>query len=473
VAYHRSVKPSETVFLRLPGATMIEVFHIAGAVDAAAFQSAVVRLQRAYPILNSRITTDARGQSWYEELPEPFAGTIVERRGEDTYQGVVDREIADYFDIWSGPLARLTLVQGADRSEVVVACNHLASDGRGAARMVHHLLRFIADPDLVMEAVPEVYAETATLKHARPKVTALAKWIRFWAAEVMYATVALIWRVEGFTMDHDDPYMTSNMFGHVARVHWRELHFTRDETKALAARCREHGVTLNSALTMAALKLRRQLDPAGDNGRQETPTDIRRYLRGAHPEQANLLVSMLFTAYAYDDAASVWENARRYGDRLIAKGATRHDAHQLDHLTRFPSSFYEAVTMSGRIRLSQASYAAGPLAGRPWFRRLNAKSVNIAAVFGRGSEVLDPSLIMSNVGVTRFDAAYGDLRVERAWGLAPQYKQGLGLSAAITRGQLAVAVSIMNIRQKDQDWPETLPALVDGVVAGLKGELLG
>ncbi|MDR1512120.1 MAG: hypothetical protein LBS56_01360, partial [Propionibacteriaceae bacterium] len=297
MTYRRLVRPSEFMYLRFLGATIINVLRLRGMVDADRFRAGVRRLQRAYPILDSHIVTDRSGASWYEELPTPFDGAVVPRDDDDTWRGVVDGQLTDYVDIWAGPLARITLVQGADRSEIVVAESHLASDGRGLSRQLHHLLRLMADPDLEIDPIPEVYADGKTLKAARPRLTDWSMFVRYHAVDAMYRALGAAWKLTGFTMDHDDPYMTDNLLRDVVRLEWVDLPFTQDETARLVARCRDRGVSVNSALTAAYLTIRRRLEPDLDFDRQATTVDVRRHLPGVSADQINLLASLVYTSF--------------------------------------------------------------------------------------------------------------------------------------------------------------------------------
>eukprot|EP00343_Euplotes_focardii_P011126 CAMPEP_0205830666 /NCGR_PEP_ID=MMETSP0206-20130828/41767_1 /ASSEMBLY_ACC=CAM_ASM_000279 /TAXON_ID=36767 /ORGANISM="Euplotes focardii, Strain TN1" /LENGTH=485 /DNA_ID=CAMNT_0053134541 /DNA_START=29 /DNA_END=1486 /DNA_ORIENTATION=- len=378
------------------------------------FQEAVACVCRTLPLLRATIVDDD-ASPYFEEISN-FQGvevTRVQRVTADTWERLVESENVKPFPYAKGPapLWRVHLVdcEGSPGDfELVVTVHHGIADGRANMHICRQLLKAYArarDGSPPSSAPVPLDSDTAALPldglvDLRPSVGFVAKLL---LAHKLGVGVP----ERGWLGRPAEPEARS---GHVLSGE-----FTSDETSAIVARCRAEQVTVHALAVAASLIAAAAAEAEGSKkggGRDtlkfgcSTAIDMRGRLAGPAPAPSTLgaLVCDVKCVLPVRPDSAVWSLARE------AWGA--------------------GANPTGGLQTIGVLEHAGPSLWKT-VRELRAKSSA-----GRSAAVC-----VSNLGVVKFEAQYGEVHVKSA--RHAQLKLGEGpvfnLAMATTAGVLAYA----------------------------------
>jgi hypothetical protein len=127
--------------------------HVRGTFSLESLQNALERMRQRHPLLATRITpaTETSPACLTTEGVPAIPLRVVERHSDEDWLREVEREIVIPTKYAIGPMLRCVWVRGADVSDIVLVCDHLAGDGLAGVYALRTLLEFLADPTLEME----------------------------------------------------------------------------------------------------------------------------------------------------------------------------------------------------------------------------------------------------------------------------------------------------------------------------------
>ena len=321
-ALGRPLGPTERAFVLLDrGASFngVHVVRLAGRLDGTVLVAALARVQARHPLLRVRIA-GSDGALRYEETTAAIPIEVVPRAGEDAWQATVERELNRRFATDGGLLARVVLVDGGERSELVLSHHHVIGDAQSFHLLLDDLLSGAAELGDGRSPAPldRLPLRPPLGELLRPSVNGLRRFLFMTRFFFRSLYVLLFQRPRKLRLDSaSPPEARANRLVHRA--------LTLDETTALAARCRREGASVQSALA-AALLHGAAIDLA-----LNTPTPIgcfagvslRPHLTPRVDEEMGLYMSQAATYHrvATDDAP--WPRAREITqalERTLAAG---------------------------------------------------------------------------------------------------------------------------------------------------------
>jgi len=335
--------------------------EIDGRLSSEQWRQALDSLQVRHPLLGARIVKEASGGARFVPEPQLRMPIRFATLCELPWQVQAKRELMQRFDMQTGPLCRITLLENARHTIVLFIAHHALLDGMGVCRLLDELMQLLCGKDL---------------PH-KPTVQ---------APELMLADECRLLPTPALPTNEDVSYLRplTDQPPHV-----ETLTVEAEMTRQLVARCRGEGTTMHGLITAAVLVAGRSLQKEWCERpvRVATPVNI----RGLDP--------------SFEDAMGVFMNPAR----------TIEDSPQNVYIWQMAAALRnELLPYVGRegglIGLNLLSSVAGP-------------SLSVEGALNLLTSELPWDLLVTNLGRISFRGEHSALRVKALWG--PMISSGL------------------------------------------------
>jgi amino acid adenylation domain-containing protein len=138
----RPVGLLEQLFLaldRFRPMNVVACAHLSVPPDLDRVTAAAHAAQAAHPLLRARLD-DGGGMPRWRTDAGPLPLSVRARQGEDHWLRVAEEELALPFDLACGPLCRLTVLNGADGADLLLAFHHAVADAQAGMQLLAALL---------------------------------------------------------------------------------------------------------------------------------------------------------------------------------------------------------------------------------------------------------------------------------------------------------------------------------------------
>ena len=243
-----------------------------------------------------------------EKVPEnPLK--VVQRTSDGDWNRELLNEYKNRFKLVTGPLARFVLLQSLEISEILIICHHVICDGTSLAILARDLLLYVGDPDRKIKEMPEPPLAT---RDNFPIDVKIGKAITF-----AINTLNKKWQKSKVIFDDEDE---DNIF----KAYWDNynlkiisVELSEKETSNLVENCKQHGLTVNSALNTAFLAARNSIRGPVKGGKRKimVPVNTRRRYSKPIGEYFGVYISGFELKSLYDPKKGFWENAKIYNDK--------------------------------------------------------------------------------------------------------------------------------------------------------------
>lgn len=397
----RKMSLCERMFFMSPACTVMMAARIAGTVDENRLRQALDAAGRKHPLLRAKVVFDERHDAWFSSdgVP-PVPLRVAPRMSERQWLDELKNEARVPFDIGAGPLIRCVLLQSPEVSDLLVLCNHSICDGMALAGLVRDLLTLYEAPAREVRAL------------APPDVMEILKP----GFSVQGLLGRLIARSANRKWRKSPHYFGPEEYAALYRAYWEDrkpglvlFEFDPAESARLLAACREHGVTVGSAVSAACLAAHTDITGGFPKSRQVlmVPYDLR---RRASPPVGDVFCFCdggLRFPFAYSAKKSFWDNAAAF-HKAIHSRLERLDSACLD-IPDFEPSLVDAFSAFGPF----VDRAPGAYARTETLQRFSRDTGNIAISFNRNFEKNIPGFVPSNLGRIDVPESSGGLRLDR------------------------------------------------------------
>lgn len=397
----RKMSRCERMFFMSPACTVMMAARITGRVDENQLRQALDAARRKHPLLGAKIVFDDRYEAYFSsDAVPPVPLRVIPRESDRHWLDALKKEARVPFDLGTGPLVRCVLLQSPEVSDLLVFCNHSICDGMALAGLVRDLLSLYED------SVGEVRARDP------PDVMEILK--PGFSIQGIFGR--LIARSANRKWRKSPHYFGPAEYSNLYRAYWEDrmlgvvlFEFDRAESARLQAVCREHGITVGSAVSAACLGA--YADVTGGFPKSQrtimVPFDVRRWTDPPVGEVFCFCVGALQLPFTYSPQKPFWENAellhRAIHSRLEGPAPVGPD------IPPFEPSLIDALS------------AFGPFADRipktytytETLQRFIRDTSSIAFTFTRNFEKGIPGFIPSNLGRVDLPESSGDLRLDR------------------------------------------------------------
>lgn len=254
IMYVDAETPLNCVFVaKIKGTVLLENLRIA-----------LEKIQQKHPLLRTRIREDSAGVPHFVSSNSLSAipMRIVERLTEEDWQQESRVEWKTLFDGEALPMARLVWIKGSEVSELLLVCPHCICDGTGFVALMSEMLQLLDHPEQELVPYPPFNSIeellSASFKSSPVKVLKTK-------AFAVLARLFFFFRSAKNIHPKGEGYLLS----------WK---LTVTETSALAAACKDAGVTMHAALCVAFLEAFQLVRGTKARGKVICPVDVRHFV---------------------------------------------------------------------------------------------------------------------------------------------------------------------------------------------------
>lgn len=397
----RKMTGCERVFFMSPACTVMMAARIRGKIDIDKFNQALSTVTRIHPLLDAKVIFDKQHEAWFSSDSVPgISLRIIPRISEDQWVDELKNEARIPFDIGKGPLIKYVLLQSEEESDFLVFCNHSICDGMALAGLIKEILCRYGKPEgKIQVIVPPVSQDL--LKPRRNLKGMITNLFAFHANRK--------WRKNPY---HFGPEEYSTLY----EEYWKNrspgivmMEFDKDESVRLLEKCREHQVTVGSAVSSAFLGAYQEIIGEFSSRQQAimVPFDIRRRSEPPIGDVFCFCVGSLRLPFSYQIKKTFWENTviLNKAIHLLLKNP---DPSGLD-MPPFDHSLLDAMAAFAPFSdLAPKAYSQTEI-----FRRFIQDSGNIAMTLNRNFQNMIPGFIPSNLGKIEIPESNDELYLER------------------------------------------------------------
>lgn len=234
----------------------------AGTMANSRWRDAFAQVQKRHPLLDAAINDNDPFAPYFTRgsgLPIPL--TFQLRRSHEDWKRVMESEIAEPFDLSTGPLLRAAVLEDENGCDLVLTAHHAVTDGMGVLALVRELLRVLAGETLAELPVPAPAEERAAgIRASNPLPAALD--LAVYAAE---------------PQPRNRVYVSRNRKGKCAIA---SIRLSQEQTAQLLHFARREQTTIGAVLLAATASALRDLSPQLQEAdlRLTTALDARPYL---------------------------------------------------------------------------------------------------------------------------------------------------------------------------------------------------
>ncbi len=398
----------ERYLLWSPENNMAAVARILGDVQKDNLRRAIDSVGAVHPLMGARVIIDEHHDIWFStDHAQKTTIRTVPRGSEEHWFEEVRQEYLMPFEAVKGPLIRFVLVYSKEVSELIAFSQHSICDGISLANLLREILADYANPaggrqSVIPPAITDYLKKGGTFSSKFTDKAAIDHYNDQWRKSPHYFSQ------EDFCI----------IYAALARMVRHEivlLQLEPEETLDLVARCRENGTTVTSALTTAFLAAYQEVRGQLPENRRtiQVPFDLRRRI-GVNPgDFLGFFVGAFKFPFAYDSKRSFWENVLEMQE-IIRRRTEMLDISAID-MEPFDPTLVDAFT-------NCAPYV--DLLPEAFSQTENLSSFardreNIAFELCSKAGYNMPGTISSNIGRLYFPEAYGSLRLDRIFFVAP------------------------------------------------------
>ena len=427
--YKRKLQSQERRYYRAPNATNFLVIKIRGNVSENLLKNAILKAQKRHIFLRVRVFLDDNFDAWLTtEKVKDIPIEVVKRSGDDQWIQICLSEVRIPLDYCNHPAIKFILVYSQNVSELILKSNHMFADGLGMAYLARDILEFLGDPSKKVDVLsPPPLVTRDSFPSSISDNFLVVKLIRWFNKR---------WDKQKVFFDDED-------YKNLYRAYWKvynnrsfSIELSEKETSKLINRCRQEGVTVNTALIAAFIRSQSIAKGFIKKQRGGFAVNLRDKLISPVGEFYGFYASGIFSIFKDKPNKSFW---------IMAKDIHKHIKKKMDDKVYFKNllrfrylrpTLYDALTMK--------MYGALVPEGYSRYEKLNSYGKKKDAISFIVNRIMlkDFGFGITNLGQLSFPCKYGDLEIERFF-LSPHTAPNteVVIGAVTVGGKLSLVVS--------------------------------
>jgi NRPS condensation-like uncharacterized protein len=347
--FDRKVSPSERFFSRSPYSIVTLVTRINGNVTESMLRNAVAKVRQRHVHLRYRIVEDENHDLWFTT-----SGTgdipieIVPREAAEDWKRIVQQSSQIPFEFEIEPALRIILVQATDISELVILCHHIICDGMSLAYLARDLMNHLGTPDLEVEILPDPIPIDLETLPDEVSQSGLAKYF--------ITRINRKWNETRINFNDDDYKTITEAYWSNYKHEMMAIELSEAETSALVSRCKQEGVTVNSAIATAFLGAASMVEGSKPNHAKVVfASNLRDRVKQPVGEGVGMYAGGVELNYKFNQKVSFWENARSFHKKIKPRYVDKHLFKEALTWSSLEPSLIEAMTFKkmGQLVSSQ------------------------------------------------------------------------------------------------------------------------
>ena len=311
----RRLSNFERMLFRSPYDNFALCARITGNLTENELMRALEEVRTMHPLVGAKVVFDSERDAWFstDGVPGPLL-RVVPRQSDFQWLNEIAYEQTVPFDPSTGPLIRFLLLSSPQVSDFIAFAQHAICDGSALGILMRDILVHVANPHLETKVIPP-----PILADYIPK-TPYGAVIEF----IIRPFISLLnrqWSKKRWVFDQEDFLNIHTAFWQKRTYEIVLLELKKDETERLTAHCREHEITVGSAVTTAFLAAYRDICGPfkGRHKKVDVPYDLRMRVDKPVGDVFCNFASIFGVKFAYDPHKSFWQNAQAFHRRVQRK----------------------------------------------------------------------------------------------------------------------------------------------------------
>ncbi len=272
--------------------------RLKGLVSVADLRTALAKIQKKHPLLQSRISEDKSGIPYFvmDGSVGPIPIRIAERHAGDDWIKESKREWNVPFDLEKGPLIRIVWMQSDSATDILMTFHHCICNGSSCLLLMQEILALLDEPGTNIGHYSHFITPEEILAENRPdkRTERVIKWKTRIAGAFICCRAALILKKKpGVCRDKD--YL----------INWK---LDKSQSTAIIQACRQRNITVNTALCAAFITAFHAVKGKKRYPKLTCPVDIRRFLPVDKREEL-FSFGLAITLSLQDQGKDFWDNA--------------------------------------------------------------------------------------------------------------------------------------------------------------------
>lgn len=289
--------------------------RLKGVVQPFSLREALAKLQATHPLLRAGIETDAKGRPWFvlQENSPSIPMEIKERLLDDDWIRETKAAWTTVFDTKKGPLIKVVLLTGTDRSDLIIVFHHCMCDGGGGLLLLRELLGWLDNPTTATPIAPQQHF--ITLQDIVPSIilnnpwkVGKAKLMGLLLRGVLQMMAAFASGRSRKVLQRENDYL----------LHWK---WSAGDSAALFKQCTGAGVTVNTALCAAFLSAFQEVKGHQAHNKITCPVDIRKLAPQIKKDTLFSFGLALTLSLPKNKPAAFWDTAKQLQQEVARKMA--------------------------------------------------------------------------------------------------------------------------------------------------------
>lgn len=410
--YFRKISAQEILFLNHPSSNILLVASLNGHIPYQNLKIALELLKKRHVLLRCLIVKH-QGEYYFQEREYDqinLDNQVINLQNQSQFRTWIDlckNSVKNPFDYSKSPPIRIIFCKDFTDNKIILLANHVICDGMALTYLMRDLLIALTSQSLVPlplapSMVPDIFPIIS------PKLN---------LSTVILKKILEKWEKEKVTFDLEDFSGISNGFWDEITYNIHPLCFNSDQTKKLIQSCRNHDVTINTAIITAVHQAHTQIVGKGQPyyGNISVAANLRPYTHPPIGEHLGLYARGFEITYRFGDNNRFWANAKKMQKRINRKNTTKKMFQPLISLNLFSQSFIEGmiVKLIGKFipESHERSEKVHRFASREdiVFRMLRKKQM----------DKLAKEIMITNIGKVSIPSEYSSLTISKLYFIPP------------------------------------------------------
>ena len=400
--YNRKLQGHERRHFRAPNSIIPLVLRIKGDVKKENLITAIEKIQQRHTLLRVRVELDESNTAWFTTKDvQGIPLKIEDRVSDEQWISICETECKIPFDFHKRPPIRIILLYSKVKSDLILFCHHMFSDGMSVSYLARDIMKVLSDPDKDLEILPPPpLLNQENIPDGISDSTIIQKFIE---------RINKKWKNEEIIFNHDDYLSIFNAYWkhntHLIQV----IEFTEKQTEKLVKKCQLEHVTINSMIYTAFLKAQYEINKPEKpkSQRAGVAVDVRNKLKKPAGESFGFFAAGFIDDYRFNNKIGFWEFTRKIHKQITKKLSNNDFFINLLRAGNLEPSIHDALIMKTYGNLVQPDDSR--------YEKLStfAKKKDSVSSMAKKFGTMKFGFAITNLGRLPFSRYYGHLELDR------------------------------------------------------------
>ena len=412
------------------------------------------QLSIIHPLLSVKIVIDEKDEAWYiNGGVKPF---LVEVTTEENWINVVEKENTKPFDFTNGPLIRFYLLKSDNKSHIIMICHHAICDGISLTYLINEIVFRLGDPEMSVQRIEPTLPVNENFSNVPLGIK-----LKLIFNRIIFGRINRKWNKKRVTFDEEDYKNVHTAYHKYFRYRIINAELSKSETSYLINKCRENGVTVNSALCAAFFASRDIVrnNFSDTNNKLQIAVNLRDQLKNPTKNGFGYFAGCVNIEFEYLHKKSFWKNV-----------SLLHQTAQLElrsTKTLEPIiGYYINPTLTDAINFATyGRWVTEDLSSYEKLSKLIESEDNPALTISNSLIANMPNLIMSNLGNIPFNNNKKGHKIEKLnFITSPSPFLEMEVTAVTANDKLTLNLNLMEPKDENTEYYSEMKKIIKKTV---------